>query len=93
MPNEFAPGEEYAFIFDQPREVQLQRLAKQVEGLAVPSTPDEVLDTALAEIGFTIHIIRDAIFARACARNRAAARVPYKSAAIPSSPNTLDDIT
>ena len=92
----FIPGEQYSRIFDQPRPVQLAGLQEQVKSLAAMSsevmqTTDEVLDFALAEIAYTIHVIRERIFYDDSERYRmAAAATPRKSAA--TNPDTLEDI-
>lgn len=84
------PGEQYNSIFDQPRDVQVTRLQEQVKDLADQQTTDEVLDFALGEIAYTIHVIRERIFFDARERNMAAAGNSRKPAA--TAPDTIEDI-
>ena len=67
-----APGEAFNRIYDMPRAEALSNLRRSVEHIVFLSDAgDRVIDEALEDIAYTIHVIRQRIWNDETERNRA----------------------
>lgn len=85
------PGEQYNRIFDMPRDEALSHLRRSVEHVVFLSDAgDKVIDAALEDIGYVIHVIRERIWSDDCERIRLTN--PKRTLRPTTQPSTLEDL-